>query len=148
MQEDAKFRARETRNKLKRRSASRKSKLILMLKKTNSKERDSHGDDDGATGDTNYRWRDRGSRTKETEATKIKQGETKHRNRNADFTQRQKVEQTWRQDLRHDDRNEKQNTNKLKLRPKNTNTEQRKWNRYPKSRTKHKGRKTIIRTKA
>lgn len=94
----AKFRARETRNKLKSRSASRKSKLILMLKKTNSKERDSHGDDDGATGDTNYRWRDRGSRTKETEATKIKRGETKRRNRNVDFTQRRKVEQTWRQD--------------------------------------------------
>lgn len=66
-----------SRNKLKSRSASRKSKLIVMLKKTNSKERDSHGNDDGATGDTNYRWRDRGSRTKETEVTKIKWGETK-----------------------------------------------------------------------
>lgn len=55
---------------------------------------------------------------------------------------------TWRQDLRHDDRNEKQNTNKLKPRPKNANTEQRKWNRYPKSRTKHKGITTIIGTKA
>lgn len=53
-----------------------------------------------------------------------------------------------RLDLRHDDRNEKQNTNKLKPRPKNTNTEQRKWNRYPKSRTKHKGITTIIGTKA
>lgn len=71
MQEDAKFRARETRNKLKSRSASRKSKLILMLKKTNSKERDSHGDDDGATGDTNYRWRDRGSRTKRQRPQKL-----------------------------------------------------------------------------
>lgn len=50
--------------------------------------------------------------------------------------------------MRHDDRNEKQNTNKLKPRPKNANTEQRKWNRYPKSRTKHKGITTIIGTKA